>query len=172
MRALAGTRREKLTLANGIPVTIALEFANGKRVPSRIPGAPDQIYYSLQGSREMYVPLEVGRVIEELGLRPGEAFTLCKYGPQNYDVERAQKSEGSGITIPAPSRVSGDSSVASVSPAPAEMTKLESALRTAILAASNAEKYGEQIGYAVRFDTDAIKSMAITVLINMDGGRK
>ena len=53
------------------------------------------------------------------------------------------------------------------------MTKLEHALKTAISAAHNAEKYGSDLGYVVRFDADAIKSMAITVLINMsEGGRR
>jgi hypothetical protein len=46
-------------------------------------------------------------------------------------------------------------------------TKLEYALKTAISAAHNAEKFGSELGYVVRFDADAIKSMAITVLINM-----
>ena len=57
-------------------------------------------------------------------------------------------------------------------PAPAPLTKLESALKTAIAAAHNAEKFGAEIGYVVRFDSDAIKSMAITVLINMSEGSR
>jgi hypothetical protein len=52
---------------------------------------------------------------------------------------------------------------------PAPTTKLEHALKTAISAAYNAERYGAELGYVVRFDADAIKSMAITVLINMSG---
>lgn len=52
------------------------------------------------------------------------------------------------------------------------LTKLESALKTAIAAAHNAEKFGSEIGYVVRFDSDAIKSMAITVLINMNEGNR
>lgn len=54
-------------------------------------------------------------------------------------------------------------------PQPRSLTKLEHALKTAISAARNAEKYGSELGYVVRFDADAIKSMAITVLINMSG---
>lgn len=50
---------------------------------------------------------------------------------------------------------------------PLPATKLEHALKTAISAAQNAEKFGSELGYTVRFDADAIKSMAITVLINM-----
>ena len=53
---------------------------------------------------------------------------------------------------------------------PAPTTKLEHAFKTAISAAYNAERYGAELGYVVRFDADAIKSMAITVLINMSGG--
>jgi len=56
---------------------------------------------------------------------------------------------------------------------PTPVTKLEHALKTAISAAHNAERYGTDLGYVVRFDADAIKSMAITVLINMsEGGRR
>ena len=51
-------------------------------------------------------------------------------------------------------------------------TKLEHALKTAISAAHNAEKFGTELGYVVRFDADAIKSMAITVLINMAQGAR
>jgi len=54
-------------------------------------------------------------------------------------------------------------------PQPHPVTKLEHALKTAISAAHNAEKYGSELGCVVRFDADAIKSMAITVLINMSG---
>jgi hypothetical protein len=50
---------------------------------------------------------------------------------------------------------------------PALPTKLEHALRTAISDAYNAERFGAELGYVVRFDADTIKSMAITVLINM-----
>jgi hypothetical protein len=46
------------------------------------------------------------------------------------------------------------------------------ALKTAISAAHSAEKFGAEIGYVVRFDSDAIKSMAITVLINMSVGSR
>jgi hypothetical protein len=52
------------------------------------------------------------------------------------------------------------------------VTKLEHALKTAISAAHKAEKYGSDLGYVVRFDADAIKSMAITVLINMSEGAR
>ena len=53
------------------------------------------------------------------------------------------------------------------------VTKLEQALKTAILASANAERYGAEIGYTVRFTPEAIKCMAISVLIGMEqGGRR
>ncbi len=55
---------------------------------------------------------------------------------------------------------------------PPVTTKLEHALKTAISAAYNAEKFSAELGYVVRFDADAIKSMAITVLINMSEGNR
>lgn len=55
---------------------------------------------------------------------------------------------------------------------PLVTTKLEHALKTAISAAYNAEKYSAELGYVVRFDADAIKSMAITMLINMSEGNR
>ena len=60
----------------------------------------------------------------------------------------------------------------SAKPPTQPLTKLESALKTAISAAHSAEKFGAEIGYVVRFDSDAIKSMAITVLINMSEGSR
>ena len=61
----------------------------------------------------------------------------------------------------------GNGSTPAISGQPPPITKLEHALKTAISAAHNAEKFGSELGYVVRFDADAIKSMAITVLINM-----
>ena len=51
------------------------------------------------------------------------------------------------------------------------ISQLEKALKTAILAVRSAEQYGEEIGYVVRFDQESVKSMAVTVLIGMQGGR-
>ena len=72
----------------------------------------------------------------------------------------------------APSNVEKNGATVSAPPVSPPLTKLESALKTAIAAAHNAEKFGAEIGYVVRFDSDAIKSMAITVLINMSEGSR
>ena len=68
---------------------------------------------------------------------------------------------------PASEHSNGNGSGLKLVPSPPPITKLEHALKTAISAAHNAEEFGSELGYVVRFDADAIKSMAITVLINM-----
>lgn len=74
--------------------------------------------------------------------------------------------------VTAPSNVEANGATAPTPAVSPPLTKLESALKTAIAAAHNAEKFGAEIGYVVRFDSDAIKSMAITVLINMNEGSR
>lgn len=83
--------KPKVQLTNGIPVTLALQYPSGKRVNSRIQGAPDQMYYSLVDGRGIYLPLEVGDMIDRLKLQTGEPFTLCKNGPRDWQVSRVEK---------------------------------------------------------------------------------
>lgn len=189
--------REKLVLQVGRPVTIALEYSTGKLVSSNIPGASDQMYYTLTDGRGWYADLAAAELIENLDLVSREPFTVCKIGPGRFEVQR----EGGFPTEPIATRAmppqkeaarlggeraaegSNDRPVGvqaaansrpectSVSAQPA--TKLEQALKTAILASANAEKYGAEIGYTVRFTPEAIKCMAISVLIGMEqGGRR
>jgi len=49
-------------------------------------------------------------------------------------------------------------------------TRLEAALKTAVSAAHGAERYGQEIGYNVRFSPADIRAMGISVLIAMGNG--
>lgn len=100
--------KPKLTPETGIPVTIALRYPSGKVVGSRIPGAPNQVYYSLMDGRSLYLPLEVASIIDKLELRAGELFTLCKKGPRNWQARRvSERTEPHGHQEPPPSPVNG-----------------------------------------------------------------
>lgn len=195
--------REKLILQIGKPVTIALEYSTGKLVASRIEGAPDQMYYTLTDGRSWYADLAAAELIENLDLISREPFTVCKLGPGRYEVQREGHFPTEPITTRPQERTAArigggraaveidrtpliqqtadnshpeHSATASAQPPttqPAPATKLEHALKTAILASANAEKYGAEIGYTVRFTPEAIKCMAISVLIGMEqGGRR
>lgn len=94
MRVLAGanTNRitpapDRLTLVNGRPETIALKYSTGKRVQSRFGG--EQTMYTLADGRRAYFPVEVGAEIDALHLAPGQPFSICKLGPQAWDVQYA-----------------------------------------------------------------------------------
>src|ERR1035441_7653504 len=57
------------------PVEVALRWDDGKRVEGRY---GEQILYSLEGDRVMYVPPVVAKQIHELGIRARETFEICK----------------------------------------------------------------------------------------------
>lgn len=193
--------REKLNLQVGKPVTIALEYSTGKLVPSQYEGGADQMYCTLTDGRCWYADLAAWNLIERLDLVSREPFTVTKLGAGRFEVQRAGQYPTGPISTPAqppatriePQRaaarvggeraaernndraVEGENTVANSLPESNSQptTKLEQALKTAILASANAEKYGAEIGYTVRFTPEAIKCMAISVLIGMEqGGRR
>jgi hypothetical protein len=59
-------------------VEVALKYDSGKRVPSRIPEAPDQIMYTVCGDDTIYLPLHVAEQIEKLGIKKMELISICK----------------------------------------------------------------------------------------------
>jgi hypothetical protein len=57
------------------PVELALRWDDGKRVDGRY---GEQVMYTLDDDRVMYVPPVVAQRIRELGIRAREAFEICK----------------------------------------------------------------------------------------------
>jgi len=57
------------------PVEVALRWDDGKRVEGRY---GEQVMYSLEGDRVMYVPPVVAQQIRALGIRAREIFEICK----------------------------------------------------------------------------------------------
>jgi hypothetical protein len=57
------------------PVEVALRWDDGKRVEGRY---GEQVMYTLEGDRIMYVPPVVAKQIQELGIRAREIFEICK----------------------------------------------------------------------------------------------
>ncbi len=73
----------------GLPKTIALQFATGRAVKSRLNGDM-QMMYTLTSGEKAYFPLNVGEAIDSLTLAPGQPFTVCHHGGGNWDIERAE----------------------------------------------------------------------------------
>jgi len=57
------------------PVELALQWNDGKRVEGRY---GEQVMYTLDDNRVMYVPPVVAQKIRELGIRAREPFEICK----------------------------------------------------------------------------------------------
>jgi hypothetical protein len=106
--------------------------------------------------RDLRQSVEVATA-KKAGLEPPPATVVTDEMPPFAPMNNGHNGNGENGSAP--------TSTKTIPSAP--VTKLEQALKTAISAAHNAEKFGSEIGYVVRFDADAIKSMAITVLINM-----
>ncbi len=172
-----------------VPAEITLERPEGTLVQGRY---GDRVMFTLTDGRIMYVPPFVATKIQAESIAPGDRFRLCKTQVRNgsrrsieWTVRRLDPSEPDADTpLERDLRASlesvstngngngNDHKDAPPTSAPVPTTKLEHALKTAISAAFNAERFGAELGYVVRFDADAIKSMAITVLINMTGEAK
>ena len=58
-----------------VPAEVALRYGEGKRVQGRF---GEQVMYTLVDDRVMYVPVCVADRIEELEMRPGQQFEICK----------------------------------------------------------------------------------------------
>jgi hypothetical protein len=178
-----------------VPMEVTLDSPQGVVIQGRY---GNRIMFLLTDGRVMYVPPIVAAKIEAERILPGEPFELCKSEAANehgrpvewvlkrIDASRKQRCPAKEPETELERRLHASVDWATAKKAtppgdpprngttpPPVATKLEHALRTAISAAFNAEKYGAELGYVVRFDADAIKSMAITVLINMsEGGRR
>jgi hypothetical protein len=163
------SRISALEIQPGEPFTICKrEIKNGQR--KSIEWRVTRVELETQLERDLRKSVEManarnsveGPVAVPSALEQPEVLTLAAEGA----VVPVANGSGSGNGTASETAPNGNSPSV-------PMTKLEHALKTAISAAYNAEKYGAELGYVVRFDADAIKSMAITVLINMsEGGRR
>jgi len=207
-----------------VPVEIALQNETGITVPGRY---SDRVMYTLEDNQRIYVAPFVAKRINELGIRAGEPFKICKCHVKNgrsktvsWLVERLDadgetqlerdlqasidavnsRNENSGPASPAssppgpvialPLRVTTTSGLQPKAKTPVNGfvnghsptslpcgsddakqlppdTQLAHALKTAIAAAVEAEKFAKTLDYNIRFTTDDVRSMGITLLIGM-----
>ena len=145
--------------------------------PGGDPSLPEtQLEADLRASLQLVHKRQENRPEPIATCDPGTRLETHTAHPEN--ANGAVAPELNGHRVPAETYLNGNGSgrvYESLDSQPTDAgptTKLEHALKTAISAAYNAEKFGTELGYVVRFDADAIKSMAITVLINMTQGAR
>jgi hypothetical protein len=185
--------KERVVFEANVPVTATLAYADGLKVQGRF---GDQVMYSLTDGRVMYVPPLVRDKLVELGIRQNEPFNICRAerreGNRRF-IDWVVQPEGSASSalsasahrdVPQPS-ASGDGSTHGKSNGngngrPANglgaVGAAESALRTALMtsidAALAAELYASAHGLSIRFGSEDLRAMALSLFIQhaRDGG--
>jgi hypothetical protein len=186
--------KERVVFEANVPVTATLAYADGLKVQGRF---GDQVMYSLTDGRVMYVPPMVRDKLVELGIRQNEPFAICRAerreGNRRF-VDWVVKPDGSwepGQSVTAHSESPGspvNGEGARVKPngngngngksasAPTKSGTAEAALRAALTASIDAalaaEQYASAHGLSIRFGSEDLRAMALSLFIQhaRDGG--
>ena len=187
--------KERAVFEANVPVTATLAYAGGLKVQGRF---GDQVMYSLTDGRVMYVPPLVRDKLVELGIRQNEPFAICRAerreGNRRFvdwvvqpdsSAAPAQSATAHGDTPGSPmngdgggrvkpngnGRGDGKPASARVSSGTAE-TALRAALTASIDAALAAEQYASARGLSIRFGSEDLRAMALSLFIQhaRDGG--
>ena len=217
--------REKVIFSTNVPVTVTLAFQDGLDVEGRF---GDQVMYTLEDGRVMYVAPMVRTKIEELGIGKGQPFTMCKAERRNgsrrwiewtvnppvppttqehvqkdhpdhaprtagathqtqpanpnsrsSDRSTAQSNQSEG-GLKSQARTNGipqtpvGSSIGPLLAMPGVALAIQSALITGIDAAIAAEQYAAAKGLSLRFTSEDVRAIALTLFIQQarEGGSK
>jgi hypothetical protein len=190
--------KDRVVFETNVPVTAALAYSDGIKVEGRF---GDQVMYSLSDERVMYVPPVVRDKLVGIGIQQHEPFSICKAERRNGNrrfiewVVKRVKSEQPGVhkagngddsrsaevsTDIAASCVAGigsnvksngkvvDARNGSKTPG----ASLHMALLLSIDAAIAAEHYASAKGLSVRFGSEDLRAMALSLFIQhaRDGG--
>src|SRR5215471_5123113 len=189
--------KERVVFEANVPVAATLAYADGLKVQGRF---GDQVMYSLTDGRVMYVPPIVRGRLLELGIRQNDPFAICRAerreGNRRF-VDWVVQPHGAASQAPIAnshteafgSPVNGDSSArfkpngngngnSGGKPAgvPASAATAESALHAALMssidAALAAEQYASAHGLSVRFGSEDLRAIALSLFIQhaRDGG--
>ena len=184
--------KERVVFQTNVPVTVALAYPDGIEVEGRY---GDQVMYTLTDERVMYVPPIVRTKLTELGIGKDDPFSICKSERREgnrrfieWMVDRVEP-DSTGADVPDRNN-SPDPSARCRMPAargvskpngkaPAAMSggctasaSLRAALAASIDAAVEAERYACEHGLSVRFGSEDLRAMALSLFIQhaRDGG--
>jgi hypothetical protein len=187
--------KERVVFEANVPVTATLAYADGMKVQGRF---GDQVMYSLTDGRVMYVPPLVRDKLVELRIRQNEPFNICRaerregnrrfidWVVQPESSASPALSAGAHRDVPQPP-ANGDGSAHgksngngkgngrsanTVGASGAAESALRAALMTSIDAALAAEQYASAHGLSVRFGSEDLRAMALSLFIQhaRDGG--
>ena len=165
--------RERIAFQTNVPMTVALAYPDGLQVEGRF---GDQIMYTLTDERVMYVPPVVRNKLVDLAIQPGELFTICKAerkeGNRRFIEWQVKKDDTPNDQPPWETpQVNGNSNGHTngrTRPNPSNghaVAHLQSALSSSIDAAIAAEQYAAAKGLSVRFGSEDLRAMALSLFI-------
>ncbi len=176
---------ELVRFETNVPQVITLKYDDGKDVEGRY---GDEVYFTLQDGKAAYLPPIIREKFAAAGVRRGMPVQITKKEVKTgnrksiqWQVERV----GAGAS---PSKVAAPASVPQQTIQPpterqAQATThdtiggpalmhLKQALAAAITAAQGAENYAKERNFAVRFTSEDVRAMALTLFIQFaKGGR-
>ena len=188
--------KEKVVFQTNVPVTAALAYSDGMKVEGRY---GDQVMYSLTDDRVMYVPPIVRNKLADLGIGQNDPFSICKVeqrdGNRRYiewvvkRLPAAQPSTGESAPAGTPPPATPPAATGAAAPgngngkpngktagasngSHSAQASLRSALAASIDAAIEAERYATEHGLSVRFGSEDLRAMALSLFIQhaRDGG--
>jgi len=181
--------KEKVMFQTNVPVTAALAYPDGMKVEGRY---GDQVMYSLIDERVMYVPPIVRDKLVELGIRQNDPFSICKAEQRDgnrrsiqWTVKRIPPEQPStsdavhsglpspvvasaapGVTVPGNGNGKPNGKTAGeLNGSHVAHASLRSALAASIDAAIEAEHYATEHGLSVRFGSEDLRAMALSLFI-------
>ena len=162
--------RERIAFQTNVPVTVALAYVDGLQLEGRF---GDQIMYTMADERVMYVPPVVRSKLVELGVQPGESFTICKAERKEgnrrliewqVNKDAAPDDQPPWETPPINGKANGHA-VPKPSNGHSAGSQLQQGLTTSIDAAMAAEQYAASKGFPVRFGSEDLRAMALSLFI-------
>jgi hypothetical protein len=188
--------KERVLFQTNVPVTVALAYPDGINVEGRY---GDQVMYTLTDERVMYVPPIVRSKLAESGIGKNEPFSICKAerreGNRRFIEWIVNRVESEAATAHAPWQnnghemsagccMPGSSGVAkpngksngarpaAINGGTTASASLHAALAASIDAALEAERYASEHGLSVRFGSEDLRAMALSLFIQhaRDGG--
>lgn len=177
-----------------VPVQVALAFGDGKIVEGR---SGSRVMYSLVGEKVMFLDPDVGRKIDQLGVKARQPFCICKgqTGRKSDGIEwrvwvqdgigelgdgtfAVPRQAGAGVQPPAPVRAASQPPITHNGDGSRNggqgngRAPLEDALKTVIAAVHAAQEYAKSIGYAVpQFTSEDLVTIANTLMMQSGRGK-
>jgi hypothetical protein len=185
--------KERVVFEANVPLTATLAYADGLKVQGRF---GDQVMYSLTDGRVMYVPPIVRDKLVELGVGQNVPFAICRAerreGNRRF-VNWVVKPDGSAAPAQSvtghddPPRPNGDAAACAKAngngngngkslSTPTKSGTAEAVLRAALTASIDAalaaEQYASAHGLSIRFGSEDLRAMALSLFIQhaRDGG--